>query len=118
MPNIEKAPVQQGEVRIVKIDALPDGIATKPVERGPSGFIISHSESGHHHLLSGGEVLERTTNVPSGMQIFYAFLDKPERFHQDAANPHGEYEMNPGIYEMRISREFDPFAEQARRVAD
>lgn len=118
MPKIGNAPVQQGEVRIVRIDSLPAGIVTKPIERAPTGFIISHSESGHHHLLSGGEVLERVGDVPSGMQIFYALLDKPERFHQDAANPHGEYEMNPGIYEMRISREFNPFEEQARRVAD
>ena len=115
---IGNAPVQQGEVRIARIDCLPKGISTKLVERSAGGYIISHSESGHHHLLSGGDVLERTSNVPDGMQVFYALLDKPERFYQDAANPHGEYEMNPGIYEMRISREFDPFAEQARRVAD
>lgn len=118
MHKIGNAPVQQGEVRIVRIDAIPEGIATKRVERAANGYIISHSESGHHHLLSGGEVLERTSAVPAAMQIFYAILDKTERFHQDAANPHGEYEMNPGIYEMRISREFDPFADQARRVAD
>lgn len=111
-------PVQQGEVRIVKIDALPEGMATKPVEKMEGGFVISHSESGHHHKLSGGEVMERTDNVPAGLQVFYAMLDKPESFYQDAANPHGTYEMNPGIYEMRVSREFDPFSEMARRVAD
>lgn len=111
-------PVQQGEVRIIKIDALPERMTTKPVERIAGGFIISHSESGHHHLLSGGEVMERTDNVPAGMQVFYAILDTPQSFAQDAANPHGSYEMNPGIYEMRVSREFDPFSEMARRVAD
>lgn len=115
---IGKLPVQQGEVRIVRIDALPACMTTKPVAKSAGGYIISHSESGHHHLLSGGEVMERTDNVPAGMQVFYALLDKPESFAQDAANPHGSYEMNPGIYEMRVSREFDPFAEQARRVAD
>ena len=108
----------QGEVTIIRIDALPENIQTKPVEKTGKGYIISHSEQGHHHLLSGGEVMERTNNVPAGMQIIYGLLDKSERFFQDAAVPHGEYELNPGIYEMRISREFDPFAEQARRVAD
>lgn len=111
-------PVQQGEVRIVKIDALPEGMSTKSIEKLVGGYVISHSESGHHHLLSGGNVMERTDNVPAGMQIFYAILDEPQMFAQDAANPHGSYEMAPGIYEMRISREFDPFVEQARRVAD
>ncbi|GAA4108583.1 hypothetical protein ACFFTN_01190 [Aminobacter aganoensis] len=109
----------QGEVTIIKIDALPDNMDTKPVERhGAKGYIISHSEQGHHHCLSGGDVLERTSGVPVGMQILYAVLAAPQRFFQDAAHPHGEYELNPGIYEMRIAREYDPFAEQARRVAD
>ena len=115
---IGNLPVQQGEVRIIKIDALPEGMKTKPVDKIAGGYIISHSESGHHHLLSGGNVMERTDNVPAGMQVFYAILDEPQSFAQDAANPHGSYELNPGIYEMRISREFDPFSERARRVAD
>lgn len=108
---------QQGEVRIVKIDALPE-TETKTVAKTPKGFVISHSESGHHHLLTGGDVMERTRDVPAGMQIFYAILAEPESFIQDAANPHGGYDLDPGTYEFRVSREFDPFAEQARRVAD
>ena len=35
-------------------------------ERIAKGFIISHSESGHHHLLTGGDVMERTNSVPAG----------------------------------------------------
>lgn len=109
---------QQGEVRIVKIDALPQSMATKQAERTTKGYIISHSESGHHHLLTGGDVVERTDGVPAGMQIFYAILDEPQSFIQDAANPHGGYDLQPGFYEFRVSREYDPFADQVRRVAD
>jgi hypothetical protein len=109
---------QQGECRIVKIDAVPAGIKTKAPERVAKGFVISHSESGHHHVLTGGDVMERVNDVPAGMQIFYAILDAPEKFVQDAANPHGGFDLGAGIYEFRVSREFDPFAEQARRVAD
>lgn len=109
---------QQGEVRIVKLDALPSNIETKKAGRIAKGFVISHSESGHHHVVTGGDVMERTSNVPAGMQIFYAILDEPEKFVQDAANPHGGFDLPAGVYEFRVSREFDPFAEQARRVAD
>lgn len=109
---------QQGEVRIVKIDAMPKGMTTKPVEKLRKGFIISHSESGHHHLLTGGDVMERTDKVPAGMQQFYAILDEPQKLIQDAATPHGGYTLDPGIYRFDVSREYDPFAEQARRVAD
>ena len=108
----------QGEITIIKIDALPAGTETKKAERTAKGWIISHSESGHHHVLTGGDVMERTSGVPAGMQIIYAILESPEALIQDAAVPHGGYDLEAGIYEFRISREFDPFAEQARRVAD
>ena len=108
----------QGEITIIKIDAIPKGIETKAVGRTSKGWIISHSESGHHHLLTGGDVMERTSNVPSGMQILYAILEHPEALIQDAQVPHGGYDLPAGFYEFRIAREFDPFAEQARRVAD
>jgi hypothetical protein len=109
---------QQGECLILKVSSLPEGIETKKAERVAKGFVISHSKSGHHHVVTGGDVMERTSNVPSGMQIFYAILSEPAEFVQDAANPHGGYDLDPGIYEFRVSREFDPFSEMARRVAD
>lgn len=109
---------QQGECRIVKLDALPKDIQSRKAEKVSKGYVISHSESGHHHVLTGGDVMERTNNVPAGMQVFYAILDKPEQFIQDAANPHGGFALDPGIYRFDVSREYDPFAEQARRVAD
>lgn len=108
----------QGEITIIKIDALPDGITTKPVERTNAGHIISHSESGNHHVLTGGDVMERTDNVPQGMQIIYALLDAPASLVQDAPAPHGGFDLDPGIYMFKIAREYDPFAEQARPVAD
>jgi hypothetical protein len=108
----------QGEITIIQIDAIPDAIQTKTVERTDKGWIISHSESGHHHLLTGGDVMERIDNVPAGMQVLYALLDVPASLIQDAAVPHGGYDLAPGVYEFRISREYDPFAEQVRRVAD
>lgn len=116
---MRKAIGNQGEIRIDQIDALPEGMATIDVERIAKGYIVSHSESGHHHLLDGNvEVVERTNDVPEGMKILYAIVREPSRLHQDAATPHKPIDLDPGIYSMRIKREYDPFAEQARRVAD
>lgn len=109
---------QQGECRIVQIDALPANMTTKPAAKIAAGHVISHSESGHHHLLTGGDVMERTDNVPAGMQQFYAILKEPQKFIQDGPSPHGGYDLDPGIYRFDVSREFAPFSEQARRVAD
>jgi len=108
----------QGEITIIQIDTLPAGMETTPAEKIAKGWIISHSESGHHHLLTGGDVMERTSNVPQGMKILYAILANPEKLIQDAATPHGSHNLPAGIFEFRIAREFDPFAEQARIVAD
>ena len=118
MHIVKKIPVDQGEVNIRKIDTLPEGMETKPVERSANGYIISHSEHGHHHVLLDGEVMERTDNVPTGMRKLYAILKEPSSFIQDAPTPHEGYTLPAGIYEFRIAREYNPFTEQARQVAD
>lgn len=64
------------------------------------------------------EVMERTDKVPEGMRVFYALLDAPASLVQDAPSPHGGFDLAPGIYQFTISREYDPFMEQARQVAD
>lgn len=110
----------QGEIYARSIATLPDGL-TPFTERDAAGrFIVSHSETGHHHLLDaeGVDVMERTTDVPEGVRILYAIVKEPTRLWQDAATPHDAHDVPPGIYEMRIAREFDPISAQARRVAD
>ncbi len=115
---MREAIANQGEIRIDRIAALP-GHKTKPFnERGAKGWIISHSEQGNHHVLGGDcEILERA-EAPAGARILYAIVNEPTRLFQDAVVPHQPVDLDPGIYEFRIKREFDPFAEQARRVAD
>lgn len=107
----------QGEIRIDQIDTMPE--ATKPFcEKIGAAFVISHSEQGHHHLLSGDvDVLERT-DAPAGMRILAAIVNAPTRLYQDAAVPHQPIDLDPGIYEFRLKREYDPFADHVRRVAD
>ena len=114
-----KVIAQQGEAKVFRIDALPKNMQTRAPEFTKNGAaIISHSESGHHHCIAGAEVMERIDNVPTGMAILYAIVKNPTALKQDAASPHGEIMLEPGLYEFRVSREFDPFAEQIRRVAD
>lgn len=109
----------QGEVMIFRCHgALPAGL--KPLDdldaRGRP--IIGHSESGHHHVLEQAvEVLEHP-EPPQGMRILYALLDAPTALIQDAATPHAPHLLEPGLYQFRIAREYDPFIEQARLVAD
>lgn len=110
----------QGEITIFSCEGeLPAGLVAHSEKDAAGRAIISHSESGNHHVLDlpGVTVLEKP-DAPEGMRILYALLDKPTRLLQDAADAHGEHMLAPGVYEMRIAREFDPFSEQVRRVAD
>jgi hypothetical protein len=112
---------QQGEVAIFKIKALPDGQAKDHKDTNTKGqVIISHSESGNHHVLERPtKVFEATDGVADGMRKFYAIVDEANALIQDAGgNPHEKIDLEPGVYEFRISREFDPFSQQARQVAD
>lgn len=110
----------QGEVNFRKIDALPVAGLTPLAPEG-GRYIVGHSESGHHHYLpevEGVTVLERTEGLPEGMKMFYAMLEKPLTLAQDAASPHEALEIPAGMFRISISREYDPFADQVRQVAD
>lgn len=110
----------QGEIYARKIETLPEGLVPFGEKDSAGRWIVGHSESGNHHLLDadGVTVMERTQDVPEGMRILYAIVETPTRLWQDAATPHDAHEVPPGVYELRIAREFDPLMEQARRVSD
>ncbi len=108
----------QGEITIFRVSAMPEGLTpyTEKDKRGRA--IISHSESGHHHVLDGDVAVLERPDSPPGMRILYALLDQPTALIQDAADAHGQHNLDAGVYEFRIAREYDPFSEQVRQVAD
>ncbi len=113
----------QGEVNVRYLDKAPDAedLGLVPVAPENGFLIVGYSESGHHHGFNaepGVILMERTKDVPQGMRILYAILENPTELIQNAAAPHESLALDAGYPEFRISREFDPFAEQARRVAD
>jgi hypothetical protein len=62
--------------------------------------------------------MERTKDIPQGMRVLYAIVEHPTELRQNAAVPHETIKLDPGIFCFKISREYDPFTEQARIVAD
>lgn len=108
----------QGEISIRRITKLPGDV--KPFGPQNGRYIIGHSETGHHHVLVAErpKVFEAKT-APAGMRILYAVLDQAaELVHMRGHDTHETIHHEPGIYEYRIGREFDPYAELARQVAD
>jgi hypothetical protein len=109
----------QGEITVFRLTGeMPANLIKHTEIDKVKRPIISHSESGSHHVLERPlEIFERP-DAPEGMRILYALLDTPTALIQDAPDAHGSHMLDPGLYEFRIAREFDPFAEQVRRVAD
>ena len=115
---MREAIANQGEIRIDRISEMPNDLTKPFLEKNSKGWIISHSENGNHHILVGDcDVIERVS-TPSGARILYAIVKEPTRLFQDAVVPHQPVDLDPGIYEFRIKREYDPFAAIARRVSD
>jgi hypothetical protein len=111
----------QGEITIFRVQGpLPDGLTAHTEVDCKGRPIISHSESGHHHVLERPAQVFVDSNAPAGMTILRAFLEEPNMLIQDASTPHAPHALDAGggHIEFRIAREYDPFSEQVRQVAD
>lgn len=106
---------QQGEVRIEMVDCIPECLPEHDELNADGAYIISHSEKGHHHVL---ERSAATVYRSSNANILYAIVENPTAMKQTATVAHKEAPMAPGMYRLTISREYDPFADEVRRVAD
>jgi hypothetical protein len=114
----------QGEITIRRIGNLSKNcklpsncVAMKPQD---GCYIVGHSETGHHHVIdTKGATIGVMDHAPEGMRVLYAILEQPfELKHLRQHDTHETLKGEPGVYEIRIGREFDPYAELARRQAD
>lgn len=118
--NIQSAKLTNahGEVNFFRIEkGTPNLDGFKPYEASKGGYIVGHSESGHNHVLERGNVDFMTGQV-AGMQVLYALLKEPLKLRQTAGSPHAEQIVEAGEYFITNNVDYNPFTEQARRVAD
>lgn len=108
----------QGEITVFIVSTMPTGLVAHTENDKRGRPIISHSESGSHHVLDRAVMVMEKPDAPQGMRILYALLEEPIELIQDANDAHGSHTLPAGVIEFRIAREFDPFTEQARQVAD
>lgn len=108
----------QGEIRAFRIDAIPADAT--PMGRENGHFIIGHSETGHHHVLTAERVqVFAAKQTPQGMTVLFAILESPGSLeHLRGHDTHAPHAFEPGNYMFRTDREYDPYAELARRVMD
>ncbi len=103
----------QGDIYIRKIGALPKGVV--PVEPEDGRVIVTHSETGHHHVM----LAERTRawRLPDSIMDIFLAVEKGDTLQH--LRPHDTHEpiaFGPGLYHVRRQREYVP--EGFRRVED
>lgn len=104
----------QGELTITKLDRVPKNIGelVKPVG---GNLIVGHSETGHHHVVDADCA---TLTRVDPFTAFLAVRTATRLTHQREYDTHPAIELQPGMYEFRTGREFDPFEEAIRISAD
>lgn len=123
MKTIDKV-AAQGEITIYRKDAAAartffKGGTKLKAEHGR--LIIGHSETGHHHVIAAGGVDVMEMPAPSqGIRLLRMIVADPDKklVHERGHDTHEAIGLPPGNYEIRIGREYDPYAQLARQQAD
>lgn len=109
-------PVAQGDMLIQRIDDLPDGL--EPVKSEDGNFILTHSESGHHHVVKERPGVEYYQPANDN-NVAYLVVNNPEPAlveHLRDFDTHEPYSLPAGKY--RIRRQIESAPEGFVRVLD
>lgn len=101
---------QQGDVLLKRRDKLPRG--TKKRKRAARGWVVAEGEAtGHAHVFEGEgvELREDERGV-----IWVKVSERSALKHEE----HHAQTIAPGVYEVGIVREIDPFSAEIREVMD
>ena len=104
----------QGELTITTLSHSPTNVGL-PVTPVDGKLIVGHSETGHHH------VVDASCAVLTRLDEFTAYLEvnsSTQIDHLRGFDTHPSIALQPGMYEFRTGREFDPFDEIIRASGD
>lgn len=105
--------IPQGDCYLVPIKAVPAN--AKPVSAENGAFIITHSETGHHHVVKERPDIRQF----SGMDVFRGFLEvegEPATLeHLRANDTHAPQVVSPGAWLIQRQAAYTPLGwERAR----
>ena len=103
----------QGDMLIIRIDRLPEGLQKVEPENGR--HILAHSETGHHHVMLAERV--EVYQKPGDLMSLFVVVNQPVPLeHLRAYDTHEPIMFGEGVYHVRRQREYTP--EGFRRVED
>jgi hypothetical protein len=114
----------QGEITLRRIGdapSKPKKLDGKPLALERGMLIIGHSETQHDHVLehTRGATVTVMDRAPEGMRILHMILTEANSLvHKRDHDTHETIALPPGEYDIRIAREYDPYAELARQSMD
>ena len=100
--------IQQGDVVLIRVDCLPDGVKNK------EGYTLAEGEvTGHSHRIT-----ELDTNLCDLFEkdgvLYVKAKESVSLIHQE----HKAVEIPTGVWKVNIVKEFDHFLEESRNVQD
>lgn len=103
----------QGDIYITRIAALPAN--SQRVEPESGKCIVTHSETGHHHVMDADTVT--MYRLPDSIMGCLLVVEQPTALeHLREFDTHEPILFEPGVYHVRRQREYTP--EGFRRVED
>ena len=109
MTNTIAEYVAQGDVRIIKSDAIPPAAKLKPRAQDGRIILAAGEVTGHHHAIAD-ECVGLYEDANGNM--FIRVDGTATVSHEE----HGAIELLPGVYEVRVDCEYSPA--EIKRVRD
>lgn len=108
-------PISQGDMDIWRIDEAPADIKPEPSEGG--NFILTHSETGHHHVVKETPEIEFYQHANDNNKA-YLVVNQEQALveHLRSHDTHETIALPWGIYEIR--RQIESAPEGWRRAID
>lgn len=105
---VEDKPIAQGELLIVRVESLPDGLV--PVATKNKVFIVGHSETGCHHVIKEQDGVTIYANDNDKWHL-YLVVNNPkesvELEHLRSFDTHKSFFFKDGVYKIRKQWEDD-----------
>jgi len=106
----KRVAVTHGELFFQPVEKMPKGKAQKH-----NSFVVGHSETGHHHVLTSTKEFEI---VDSGEERAVLLKEVGKLFHQKDHDVHETQVLAPGAYKVYHKKEYNPFTKIVQRVWD
>lgn len=104
--------VSHGELFLLPVDRVPEGKISKHSE-----FILSHSKTGHNHILKSNKQFT-ITEIGDEVERYLLLDDVAQLVHQKTFDIHETRVLAPGAYRVYSKKEYNVREQAMRAVFD